>query len=146
MSDVPGLFADVDTIQLIDWPHQEVPGTLLRAGFAVFGHEPSGYHRHAIAPEAPAEGRSFPVAGGWLTAEAIDEAPPADIVCTFRPPEEQPDIARMAIAAGAKVLWVQQPAEPSLEAQVIAEAAGLAFVHGVGIEAIVSEFKLGPTT
>jgi uncharacterized protein len=55
----------------------------------------------------------------------IDE--PVDAVDVFRPAEETPDIARQAVAIGAKVLWLQEGIH-SDEAQKIAEDARLTFV------------------
>jgi predicted CoA-binding protein len=52
---------------------------------------------------------------------------PLDAVDVFRPAEETPDIARQAVAIGAKVLWLQEGIH-SDEAQRIAEEAGLTFV------------------
>ena len=144
MADLPALFDGVATIQLYDWPHQEVPGILLRAGFTVYGHAPDGYHVHKIADVEPDAGRAFPVAGDrWLVAHGLDGPPPAvDLVCTFRPPDEQPDIVRMAIELGAKTFWVQEPAEPSEDARLLAEQAGLNWVDSVAIEQVVSEFQI----
>jgi predicted CoA-binding protein len=45
----------------------------------------------------------------------------------FRPPEQTPDIARQAVAAGATALWLQLGLA-SPEARAIAEAAGLLYV------------------
>ena len=47
-----------------------------------------------------------------------------DIVDCFRQPEEMPDLARAAVAKGAKVLWMQLGIR-SEEAARIASAAGL---------------------
>ena len=52
---------------------------------------------------------------------------PVDVVEVFRPAEEAPEIARQAIAIGAKVLWLQLGIV-SEEARMIAEAAGLTVV------------------
>ena len=49
---------------------------------------------------------------------------PVDVVDVFRPAQETPEIARQAIAIGAKVLWLQVGIV-SEEARRIAEAAGL---------------------
>jgi predicted CoA-binding protein len=53
---------------------------------------------------------------------------PIDIVEVFRPAVDAPDVARQAVAAGAKVLWLQLGIV-SAEARVIAEAAGLVYVE-----------------
>lgn len=54
---------------------------------------------------------------------------PIDVVDVFRPAEETPDVARAAVAAGAKVLWLQEGIY-SDEARQIAEDAGLLVVMG----------------
>jgi uncharacterized protein len=52
---------------------------------------------------------------------------PIDIVDVFRPPGEAPAIARQAVEAGAKALWLQLKLA-NLEAAAIASEAGLAVV------------------
>jgi len=58
-----------------------------------------------------------------------------DVVEVFRPAEEAPAIARQAVAAGAKVLWLQKGLV-SDEARRIAEDAGLDYVEDLcmGVE------------
>jgi predicted CoA-binding protein len=51
-----------------------------------------------------------------------------DLVDVFRPAAEAPDIARQAVAVGAKALWLQLDIR-SDEARRIAEAAGLDYVE-----------------
>lgn len=53
---------------------------------------------------------------------------PIDIVDVFRPAEEAPDIARQAIALGAKAVWLQLEIV-SEEARRICAEAGVAFVQ-----------------
>jgi len=53
---------------------------------------------------------------------------PIDLVNVFRPSAEAADIARAAVAAGAKGLWLQAGIK-SDEARAIAEAAGLDYVQ-----------------
>jgi predicted CoA-binding protein len=53
---------------------------------------------------------------------------PVEVVDVFRPAEEAPDIARQAVAAGAKALWLQLGIT-SPEARRIAEEAGLDYVE-----------------
>ena len=55
-----------------------------------------------------------------------------DVVDVFRRPEYTPDVARDAVAAGAKVLWLQSGIVND-EARQIAEDAGLDVVMGVCI-------------
>ena len=70
--------------------------------------------------------------GGELLGEAVARSlaevdRPVDVVDVFRPAGEAPEIAREAIAIGAKVLWLQHGIE-SEEAERSAEAAGLTVV------------------
>ncbi len=51
-----------------------------------------------------------------------------DVVDVFRPAREAPDIARQAVAIGAKALWLQLDIR-SDEARRIAESAGVDFVE-----------------
>lgn len=53
---------------------------------------------------------------------------PVDLVDVFRPATEAPEIARQAVAIGAKTLWLQQGIV-SPEARRIAEEAGLTYVE-----------------
>ena len=68
---------------------------------------------------------------------------PVDVVDVFRPAEEAPEIARQAIAVGAKVLWLQVGIE-SDEAQRLAEAAGLTVVMNRCMGATHAQLGLGP--
>lgn len=56
----------------------------------------------------------------------IDE--PIDLVNVFRPAAEAPDVARQAVAVGAKALWLQLGIV-SAPARRIATEAGLAYVE-----------------
>jgi predicted CoA-binding protein len=51
-----------------------------------------------------------------------------DLVDVFRPAADAPEIARQAVAIGAKALWLQQEIR-SVEARRIAEEAGLDYVE-----------------
>lgn len=68
---------------------------------------------------------------------------PVDVVEVFRPAQEAPEIARQAIAIGAKVLWLQVGIV-SDEAQQIAEAAGLTVVMNRCMGATHALLGLGP--
>ena len=145
MTNVRELLETASIIELVDWPNQQVPATLFRAGYSVVGHEPRGFQSYIVAP-SPADDastRSFPlVDGAHLVSYPIDALPGGiDIVNTFRPAEEQPDIARSAILLGARALWVQPGQKTSDEARKIAGKAGLIFVDGVCIAETVR--KLG---
>ena len=58
-----------------------------------------------------------------------------DLVDVFRRPEFTPDVAREAVAAGAKALWLQEGIVND-EARQIAEDAGLDVVMGLCIKTV----------
>jgi predicted CoA-binding protein len=55
-----------------------------------------------------------------------------DILNVYRPADELPGLARLAVGLGAKALWLQ-PGSTSPEAKEIAAAGGLAFIEDVDI-------------
>jgi len=61
---------------------------------------------------------------------------PIDIVDVFRPSDQTPDVARQAVAVGARAVWLQLGIA-SDEARQIAESAGLDFIenHCLMVEA-----------
>jgi predicted CoA-binding protein len=79
---------------------------------------------YRIIPVSP---RGDTILGEPVRRSLADIDEPIDIVDVFRPGAEAPAIARDAVAAGAKVLWLQLGIE-SEEARRIAEDAGLTVV------------------
>jgi len=70
--------------------------------------------------------------GGTIWGEPVatslgEITEPIDVVQVFRPSEETPGIARQAVAAGAKVLWLQSGISND-EAEQIASDGGLEVV------------------
>jgi uncharacterized protein len=60
---------------------------------------------------------------------SLDEVPePIDLVDVFRRAEHTPELARQAVAAGAKALWLQTGIV-SAEARAITEEAGMDYVE-----------------
>jgi predicted CoA-binding protein len=53
---------------------------------------------------------------------------PVDLVNVFRPSADTPEVARQAVAIGARALWLQQDIV-SAESRAIAEAGGLDYVE-----------------
>jgi predicted CoA-binding protein len=53
---------------------------------------------------------------------------PIDLVNVFRPSADAAEVARQAVAVGAKAIWLQQGID-SAEARAIAEAAGIDYVE-----------------
>jgi uncharacterized protein len=86
--------------------------------------------------------------GGKLLGEPVARSlaeidGPIDVVEVFRPAAEAPQIAREAIKAGAKVLWLQLGIE-SQEAKQVAEAAGLTVVMNRCMGETHGQVGLGP--
>ena len=67
------------------------------------------------------------VLGEKCYPSVADIPEPVDIVDVFRRPEHTPDVARDAVKAGAKVLWLQQGIEND-EAAAIARARGMTVI------------------
>ena len=83
-----------------------------------------GYRLFGINPAS-----SEPEVNGIPMLATLDEVPePIDIVDVFRRPEHTPEVARAAVAAGARALWLQLGIA-SDEARAIATEAGLAYVE-----------------
>ena len=73
---------------------------------------------------------------GQTCYHKLAEVPvPVDLVNVFRPSDDAPEVARQAVAIGAKALWLQQGIA-SAEARKIAEEAGLDYVedHCIAVE------------
>ena len=86
--------------------------------------------------------------GGELFGEPVARSlakvdGPVDVVEVFRPASEAPEIAREAVKAGAKVLWLQLGIE-SEEARQVAGAAGLIVVMNRCMGATHGALGLGP--
>ena len=95
-------------------PSQGVMRTLMAAGYECVPVNPNAV-RGARCP-------------CWPTLEAAVAATgPVDLVDVFRRAEHTPDVARSAVAVGARVLWLQLGVV-SWEAAAIAYAAGLGVV------------------
>lgn len=67
------------------------------------------------------------VLGETCYPSVADIPEPVDIVDVFRRPEHTPDVARDAVKAGAKVLWLQQGIENE-EAAAIAGTGGMTVI------------------
>ncbi len=83
--------------------------------------------------------------GGTILGEpaypSLAQVPaPVGVVDVFRPPEQTPDVARQAVAAGATALWLQLGIA-SDEARRIATDAGLLYVENRCM--IIEQRRLG---
>ena len=68
-----------------------------------------------------------------------------DLVDVFRPAADAPDIARQAVAVGAKALWLQLDIR-SAEARRIAEEAGLDYVENECTAVVSSLYRIRKQT
>ena len=83
-----------------------------------------GYRLFGVNPRCPS-----PEVFGVPVLSSLDELPePVDIVDVFRRPEYTPEVAREAVAVGARALWLQAGIR-SAEARTVAEAGGLVYVE-----------------
>jgi predicted CoA-binding protein len=127
------IYAETKTIAVVgasadpSKPAHQIPRYLQRQGYR-------------ILPVNPRGGELL----GQAVARSLAEVDsPVDVVEVFRPAEEAPQIAREAIAIGAKVLWLQLGIE-SAEAKRLAEAAGLTVVMNRCMGETHGELGLGP--
>jgi predicted CoA-binding protein len=91
-------------------------------------HSVSDYmrrHGYRIIPVNPDESEVF---GEKAYPDLASIPEPVEFVDVFRRPEFCADVARQAVAKGAKVLWLQLGIR-SPEARAIAEAAGLTYIE-----------------
>lgn len=96
-------------------------------------------HGYRIVPVNPAETevlgqRAYP------TLLDIPADVRVDVVDVFRRAEETPEVARQAVAIGAKVLWLQEGIVNE-EAYRIADEAGLDVIMGVCIRQVYERLK-----
>ena len=91
----------------------------------------------------PVNPRGGEIVGEPVARSLAEVDGPVDVVEVFRPAEEAPRIAREAVEAGAKVLWLQTGIS-SEEARRVAEAAGLTVVMDRCMGEAHGELGLGP--
>jgi uncharacterized protein len=127
------IYAETKTIAVVgasgdpSKPAHQIPRYLQQQGYRILPVNPHG-------------GELF----GEPVARSLAEVDgPVDVVEVFRPAIEAPEIAREAVKAGAKVLWLQLGIA-SEEARQVAEAAGLTVVMNRCMGATHGQLGLGP--
>src|SRR2546426_8401206 len=107
------------------------------------GSVPEGLQRRGfrIIPINPFADELF---GERVYRTLADVPEKVDLVDVFRPAADAPDIARQAVAIGAKALWLQEDIR-SAEARRIAEAAGLEYVEDECTAVIASLYRMRKT-
>ncbi len=104
------------------------------------GSVPEGLQRRGfrIIPINPYAETLF---GERVYRSLLEVREPIDLVDVFRPAADAPEIARQAVAVGAKALWLQEDIR-SEEARRIAEAAGLEFVEDECTAVVASLYRV----
>jgi predicted CoA-binding protein len=127
------IYADTNSIAVVGASNDES-----KAGYRIPRYLKSqGYQ---IIPVNPRGGEILGERA-YKTLSEVDV--PIDVVDVFRPAEETPEIARQAVAAGAKVLWLQDGIE-SEEAAKIAQTGGLKVVMNMCMGRTHGALGLGP--
>ena len=115
--ELKGIYAETKTIAVVGASGSEekaahtIPRYLQREGFRII----------------PVNPRGGEILGEKVHEKLADVTEPIDVVDVFRPSEETPGVAKEAVAAGAKVLWLQEGIS-SEEAERIATEGGLQVV------------------
>jgi uncharacterized protein len=91
----------------------------------------------------PVNPREDEILGEKVSRSLGDIGLPVDVVDVFRPPEEAEQVARDAVALGARVLWFQ-PGTDSEAAVRLAAGAGLVVVTGRCMGETHGKLGLGP--
>lgn len=104
------------------------------------GSVPEGLQRRGfrIIPINPYADELF---GERVYRSLADVPEKVDLVDVFRPAADAPEIARQAVAIGAKALWLQEDIR-SEEARRIAEAGGLDYVEDECTAVIASLYQI----
>src|SRR5579872_7367180 len=122
------------TVLLIDWPNPGVPRALVEAGLTVYGFSPHRYSTVELVGERPHDVADRCIwapakAGenGYLVFRALPNRPDrVDLVCSYRPEEELPEIvAKHVLPLGARALWIQPPPAVCERARRLATEHGL---------------------
>ena len=145
MTGAASVLAAAGSFLLVDWPTRDVPDTLALAGYQVVAHGGPG----------PEDYFAYEVVDGEVVERRIGRPPAqADVVWTFRPLKELPEIVEAARAVGARVVWVHSglaegggtdpegcwlPAEAAAGARALVEAAGLEYLDRPYVAAAVRE-------
>ena len=127
------IYRDTRTIAVVG-----ASGDPEKAGYRIPAYlQRQGYRIRPVSP------RGGELLGEPVATSLAEVDCPIDVVDVFRPSEEAADIARQAVAVGAKVLWLQVGVVNE-EARRLAEDAGLTVVMDRCMGATHRELGLGP--
>jgi predicted CoA-binding protein len=98
MTHPDAVLAAAGTFLVVDWPSRDVPDALARGGYGVVVHGGPG----------PGDYTAYEMVDGVVVARHVGRPPEhADVVYSFRPFDELPEIVDAALAVGAEAVWVQ---------------------------------------
>ena len=136
------------TILVIDWPSKEVPESLARAGFQVIVKGGPG----------PEDYSAYELSDGKIVSRRTGRAPDhVDLVYSYRPLNELPDVIASACSLRAKAIWLQSGLSAAgvkdrkgcwlgesdrAEARTLVEGAGLSLITEPYIAEVASELQL----
>ena len=126
----------VHSILLVDYPSRDVPDALALAGLDVFVHGGPG----------PDDWFAYEVVAGEVVERRVGRRPEhAEVVWSYRPLDELPEIVGHAQAVGAHTVWIhsglaadggREPTgcwlaeEDAAAARAVVESSGLVYVDG----------------
>jgi predicted CoA-binding protein len=147
MEDVETILEATDTVLVVDWPSQDVPETLARAGFTVIVQGGPG----------PEDYSTYECSGDAVIARRTGTVPEhVDLIYAHRPMEELPGLVARGEELGAKAIWLQSglaatgtrdstgcwvPEEELRMARQLVESGGLAFFHEPYIAEAVRQLR-----
>ena len=136
MAEADQILRSAGSVLLVDWPSRDVPETLVRAGYQVFAKGGPG----------PDDYTALELRGEEVLARPVGRPPEhADLVYSYRPIGELPDVIAIARQVGATAVWHQSGKDSagaddprgfclswveSQEARAIVESADLTYVEG----------------
>lgn len=92
------ILQNVNTVLVIDWPSKDVPESLALAGFQVYVRGGPG----------PTDYSMYELQGGRIVERRVGRPPDhAELVYSYRPLSELPEIITMAKALHAEAIWTQ---------------------------------------
>lgn len=110
-------------------PANSVPRSLKEAGYRIIPVNPKGGE----------------ILGEQVYERLADIPEPVDVVDVFRPPREAPEVARQAVAIGAKTFWLQLGLV-SAEARKIAEEGGLDYIEDACMAIEIHKYGITKST
>jgi predicted CoA-binding protein len=135
------------SVLVVDWPSQDVPDTLVRAGFSVTvkgGPGAASYTAHELA-------------GDQVVTHPTEIPAHIDLLYVHRPAEELAGLVMIARSLGTKAVWYQSgraeggasdpkgcwlPQAESSQARQTVESAELAYIDDVYIADAVRQFAI----